>query len=83
MNAGITMPSAEAQELLIRQVYARAHISPEDTGFVEAHGTGTKVGDPIEAGVIHRVFGAGRTKRAPLFMGSAKTNFGRSGVVGR
>jgi acyl transferase domain-containing protein len=78
-------PSGKAQEQLIRDVYARANISPEDTGFIEAHGTGTKVGDPIEAGAIYRVFGSGRTKRFPLYMGSAKTNFGHlenaSGVI--
>lgn len=81
----MTTPSGEAQEKLIRDVYARAHISPEQTGFVEAHGTGTKVGDPIEAGAVHRVFGAGRTKRAPLYMGSVKTNIGHlenaSGII--
>ena len=49
----------------MRDVYARAHISPEDVGFIEAHGTGTKVGDPIEAGAIYRVFGQSRTKRSP------------------
>ena len=69
-------PSGEAQEKLIRDVYARANISPEDTGFVEAHGTGTKLGDPIEAGAIYRVFSSGRTKRFPLYMGSVKTNVG-------
>lgn len=81
----MTTPSGEAQERLIRDVYARANISPEDTGFVEAHGTGTKVGDPIEAGAVHRVFGSGRTKRAPLYMGSVKTNIGHlenaSGII--
>ncbi|POR36838.1 Polyketide synthase [Tolypocladium paradoxum] len=82
---GLSTPSGEAQEQLIRDVYARANISPEDTGFVEAHGTGTKVGDPIEAGAIYRVFGPGRTKRFPLYMGSVKTNVGHlenaSGVI--
>ena len=81
----MTTPSGDAQERLIRDVYARANISPELTGFVEAHGTGTKVGDPIEAGVVHRVFGSGRTKRAPLYMGSVKTNIGHlenaSGII--
>ncbi|KAL6874558.1 polyketide synthase [Trichoderma longibrachiatum] len=82
---GLTNPSGEAQERLIRDVYARAGISPEDTGYVEAHGTGTRAGDPIEAHSIYRVFGAGRTKRAPLYMGSVKSNVGHlenaSGII--
>lgn len=36
---GITSPSGEAQETLIREVYNRAGISPKDVGYVEAHGT--------------------------------------------
>ena len=69
----------------MRDVYAKAGISPEDAGFIEAHGTGTKVGDPIEARAIHNVFGAGRTKRQPLHIGSVKTNVGHlenvSGII--
>ncbi|PWY84328.1 polyketide synthase [Aspergillus eucalypticola CBS 122712] len=84
-TVGLTNPNGEAQEQLMREVYARANISPTDTGFVEAHGTGTKVGDPIEVGAIHRVFGDGRTKRTPLYLGSVKSNFGHlesaSGIV--
>ncbi|KAK3386191.1 polyketide synthase [Podospora didyma] len=84
-SVGMTTPSGEAQEQLIRDVYSRAGISPEDTGFFEAHGTGTKVGDPIEAGAIHRVFSPGRTKRAPLYLGSVKSNVGHlenaSGII--
>ncbi|EGR49751.1 polyketide synthase [Trichoderma reesei QM6a] len=84
-TTGLTNPSGEAQERLIRDVYARAGISPEDTGYVEAHGTGTRAGDPIEAHSIYRVFGAGRTKRTPLYMGSVKSNVGHlenaSGII--
>ncbi|UKZ47848.1 Type I Iterative PKS [Trichoderma virens] len=84
-TTGLTNPSGEAQERLIREVYARAGISPEDTGYVEAHGTGTRTGDPIEANSIYRVFGAGRTKRMPLYMGSVKSNVGHlenaSGII--
>lgn len=60
----------------MREVYARAGISPRDTGFVEAHGTGTKVGDPIEATAIHKVFHEGRTAQKPLLFGSVKSNIG-------
>ncbi|KAF1731582.1 Compactin diketide synthase mokB [Beauveria bassiana] len=75
-TVGLTSPSARQQENLMREVYARAHISPSDVGFVEAHGTGTKVGDPLEATAIHNFFGQGRTKRSPLYLGSVKTNIG-------
>ncbi|KAK6951719.1 hypothetical protein Daesc_006242 [Daldinia eschscholtzii] len=82
---GITMPSGEAQETLMRQVYTNAGLDPADCGFVEAHGTGTRVGDPIEATAIHNVLGAGRTPRDPLFIGSVKSNIGHlegaSGIV--
>lgn len=84
-TVGISTPSGEAQEQLMRDVYARAGIDPADVGFIEAHGTGTKVGDPIEAGALQRVFGGGRTKRQPLYMGSVKTNIGHlenvSGII--
>ncbi|GAB0134290.1 t1pks [Epichloe bromicola] len=84
-TVGLSTPSGEAQEQLMREVYERANISPRDAGFIEAHGTGTKVGDPIEAHALHRVFGDGRTKRAPLFMGSVKSNIGHventSGII--
>jgi acyl transferase domain-containing protein len=73
---GITMPNGSAQESLMRSVYKGASIDPKDTGYVEAHGTGTKVGDPIEAAALHNIFGEGRTARAPLFIGSVKSNIG-------
>ena len=73
---GISTPNGVAQEKLIRDVYARVGASTSETGFVEAHGTGTKVGDPIEATALHNVFGEGRSKENPLYMGSVKTNIG-------
>ncbi|KAH9909898.1 putative polyketide synthase [Xylariomycetidae sp. FL2044] len=82
---GITMPCGDAQETLMRQVYNNAGINPADCGFVEAHGTGTRVGDPIEATAIHKVFSEGRTARDPLLIGSVKSNIGHleaaSGIV--
>lgn len=76
---GMSMPSRAAQEHLMRSVYKSAGLDPRDTGYVEAHGTGTKAGDPIEASALHAVFGEGRTKRQPLYVGAVKSNVGHSG----
>lgn len=45
---GITLPSADGQEAVIRKAYAKAGLPFLQTGYVECHGTGTKVGDVIE-----------------------------------
>ncbi|KAF2705174.1 BcPKS8, polyketide synthase [Pleomassaria siparia CBS 279.74] len=83
---GITMPNGSAQESLIRTVYRDGGMNPADCGYIEAHGTGTRVGDPIEVTALHNVFGEGRTKRKPLFIGSVKSNIGHleaaAGIAG-
>ncbi|KAI1097720.1 putative polyketide synthase [Jackrogersella minutella] len=73
---GVMQPSADGQERVMRQAYARAGLSVDDTDYVEAHGTGTAVGDPIEVDAISRVF-SDRTGR-PILIGSVKTNLGHS-----
>ncbi|MFN3191970.1 MAG: SDR family NAD(P)-dependent oxidoreductase [Aureliella sp.] len=74
---GMTVPSQEAQELLIRTACEKAQIEPQSVQYVEAHGTGTPVGDPIEAGALGAVFGADRGDDAdPCVVGSVKTNIG-------
>ncbi|KAL3481512.1 fatty acid synthase S-acetyltransferase [Aspergillus californicus] len=82
---GVGVPSAVAQEKLIRSLYSAADIDTEQTGYVEAHGTGTKTGDPIEAWALHRVFGCQRTPADPLLIGSVKSNIGHaegaSGII--
>ncbi|KAK7979719.1 hypothetical protein PG989_012176 [Apiospora arundinis] len=84
-TTNLTTPNSSAQEALIREVYASAGLDPRDTGFIEAHGTGTKVGDPIEAHALYRVFGTTRPKNKPISIGSVKTNIGHlenaSGIV--
>lgn len=60
----------------MQSVYKNAGINPKETGYVEAHGTGTKVGDPIEAAALARVFHEDRSTRNPLFIGSVKSNIG-------
>ena len=83
---GMTMPSQAAQEEMLRQAYAQAGVDPHRVAYVEAHGTGTPVGDPLEAGAIGQVLGAGRDPAAPLWLGSVKSNLGHlepaAGVAG-
>ncbi|MGI5171383.1 SDR family NAD(P)-dependent oxidoreductase [Spirillospora sp. CA-253888] len=82
---GLALPSADAQEDLLRQVYARAGVLPDEVVYMEAHGTGTLVGDPAEATSLGRVLGARRTGGA-LPIGSVKSNLGHlepaSGMAG-
>ncbi|OHW99219.1 polyketide synthase [Colletotrichum incanum] len=73
---GLTTPSAQAQQQLIRDAYRHAGISEGDmwrTAMVECHGTGTAVGDTIEACTIGTVFG-----EKGMFLGSVKPNLGHS-----
>ena len=59
-SPSLTLPSAEAQQECFRQSCVDAQIDPKQVFFAEAHATGTKVGDPIEANSIGKVFGEGR-----------------------
>jgi 6-methylsalicylic acid synthase len=83
---GIMAPNGEAQANLMRKAYTVAGIDPATVGYVEAHGTGTNVGDPLEAGAMTAVFGAGRTPDTPCLIGSVKPNVGHleagAGVAG-
>jgi acyl transferase domain-containing protein/NADPH:quinone reductase-like Zn-dependent oxidoreductase/NADP-dependent 3-hydroxy acid dehydrogenase YdfG/acyl carrier protein len=84
---GITVPNGASQEALMREVCASAGLDPRQIAYVEAHGTGTPVGDPIEAGAIGAVYGAGRSEHAaPCVVGSVKSNIGHleaaSGMAG-
>lgn len=83
---GLTAPNPEAQAAVLSAAYTDAGIDPSVVDYVEAHGTGTILGDPIEAGALGQVLGAGRDVASPLLLGSAKTNFGHTeaaaGVAG-
>lgn len=71
---GISVPSTDAQERLMRRAYKVAGITNfSETAFVECHGTGTAVGDPIEARAVSRVFGT-----SGVYIGSIKPNLGHT-----
>ncbi|KAM3427390.1 hypothetical protein MY4824_009476 [Beauveria thailandica] len=77
-TGGISHPSPDGQEAVIRQAYkAAGGLNPDETGYAECHGTGTPVGDPIEVSAIGRVFSPGR-QDDPLLIGSIKPNLGHS-----
>lgn len=71
---GVTFPSGDMQQRLVRSLYQEANISPEQVEYIEAHGTGTKVGDPQEVNGIVSVFC--QSPRDPLLIGSTKSNMG-------
>lgn len=71
---GVTFPSGDMQQQLVRSLYQEANITPEQVEYIEAHGTGTKVGDPQEVNGIVGVFC--QSKREPLLIGSTKSNMG-------
>ena len=90
---GITMPSATAQEALIRSTYAKAGLDllvPSDRPqYFEAHGTGTPAGDPAEAEAVYKAFYTSRLGDVlhdpltlggghPLYVGSIKTVIGHT-----
>lgn len=86
-TAGITMPSATAQQTLIEDTYSKAGLDPKSRAdrpqLFEAHGTGTPAGDPVEAEAISRAF-FGQDKAADhnphdrMSVGSIKTILGHT-----
>ncbi|MFE5936546.1 SDR family NAD(P)-dependent oxidoreductase [Streptomyces sp. NPDC056470] len=83
---GLTVPSRDAQEQVLRAAHARAGVAAEEVQYVELHGTGTPVGDPIEAAALGAALGAGRDAQRALRVGSVKTNIGHlegaAGIAG-
>ncbi|WP_445081955.1 SDR family NAD(P)-dependent oxidoreductase [Streptomyces ipomoeae] len=83
---GLTVPSAAAQEKVLRLAHRRAGITPDAVQYVELHGTGTPVGDPVEAAALGAAVGALRAPGDPLRVGSVKTNIGHlegaAGIAG-
>ena len=67
---GITHPSIEGQERVVRMAYEKSHLDPSLTAYAELHGTGTPVGDPIEVRAISRALNDKRSSAKPLLVGA-------------
>ncbi|WP_044366194.1 type I polyketide synthase [Streptomyces natalensis] len=82
---GLSLPNPQAQEDLLRRVYADFGVHPDELVYFEAHGTGTLAGDPMEARAIGQALGIRRIT-GPLPIGSVKSNVGHlepaSGMAG-
>lgn len=82
---GLMAPSREGQEVMLREAYKAAGVSPGSVQYVETHGTGTLLGDSMEANALGTVIGADRTN-GPCAIGSVKTNIGHleaaAGIAG-
>ncbi|MEV5136069.1 SDR family NAD(P)-dependent oxidoreductase [Streptomyces syringium] len=85
-TTGLAQPSADAQEALLREVYAASGVEPDELTYLEMHGTGTPVGDPVECRAVGRALGARRPHDRPLPVGSVKSQLGHlepaSGMAG-
>jgi len=83
----LTLPSGDAQGECFAAACVDARVDPKDVYFAELHATGTKVGDPVEANAVGKLFGTGRngkpasedvvpTEKDILRVGGVKTHVG-------
>jgi 3-oxoacyl-(acyl-carrier-protein) synthase/NAD(P)-dependent dehydrogenase (short-subunit alcohol dehydrogenase family)/acyl carrier protein len=73
---GVTVPSMEGQEEVLRMCIEDSGVTPETIGYLEAHGTGTLLGDPIEIKAASNVFRNYTDQLQYCAVGSVKSNMG-------
>jgi 3-oxoacyl-(acyl-carrier-protein) synthase/thioesterase domain-containing protein/acyl carrier protein len=83
---GLSGPSRQAQEAVIRDALDSAGLSPSAVQYVEAHSNGTLIGDATELAALAGVLKQGRKADHPCAVGSAKANIGHleaaAGIAG-
>lgn len=68
----ISHPNGRVQEMVIREAYRNAGLSPQDTVLVECHSPGIPVGNPIDTELVGKVFGSPR-KGKNVFINSVSS----------
>jgi myxalamid-type polyketide synthase MxaE and MxaD len=77
-STGLMAPNRQSQEILLREAYQKAGVSPGQIQYIEAHGTGTSLGDPIEIQALGSVLTEGRAEGRKCAIGSVKSNIGHT-----
>ncbi|MCX7747899.1 MAG: SDR family NAD(P)-dependent oxidoreductase [Clostridia bacterium] len=75
---GITAPSGSSQTNLLKSLYARYKVNPEEVEYIVTHGTGTKLGDPVEINALYDAFKDYTQREGYCALTSTKTNFGHT-----
>jgi acyl transferase domain-containing protein len=75
---GITAPNGVSQTELLKMVYDKYRINPEEIEYIVTHGTGTKLGDPVEINALYNAFKDYTKKQCYCALTSAKANLGHS-----
>nr|XP_022917895.1 fatty acid synthase-like [Onthophagus taurus] len=78
-DEGITFPSHESQQTLLKEIYEESQIDPTTLSYFEAHATGTNVGDSEELKPVNEIICKNRNR--PLYIGSVKSNMGHAEAV--
>lgn len=85
-SAGLTVPSSDAQAVVISAALRDAGVDEDSIGLIEAHGTGTVLGDPIEIEGLKKAWKKSKNHRQVCGLGSVKSNIGHlepaSGLAG-